>query len=738
MISSASILYLLAMSGIGVFLGLTGWTAYVQLRARNRYNAYISRMPKAVEYADIDRLVREKRSEWEDLMHRAADAGELVRKKEEAARWLLDNAALTERIAADREIHAKLAEDLDALKKEIAAQQQLHGRYKLAVLELEAKIKQLEVKEKEAAAQVASAKADANQQALELRQKLEVAKEQTRLQEEALLQRIRSFEERESELNSRVNVAQQACAAAEERLRSKQSELDALASLVAERTAAAREAQQAFVADLERQVQERRTLLETAIDELKKYRDGVEKGLVEKQGELQQESLRLDSTRSEFARLRGEADAEQVRLDGLRVDVARELSKTPVIDGDEEQTADLWNGGLVSPSRVERRAQNQEAAELDKVAAHFEGMGLRFHRRTLDAFHTSLKVADISPLVVLAGISGTGKSELPRRYAEAMQMHYLCLPVQPRWDSPQDMFGFFNYLEHRYRATPLSRALVQMDPFHAEADRGWSTPDAWESRHDQMLLVLLDEMNLARVEYYFSEFLSRLETRRSVNKLNPESRKDAEIILETGLKGGSSMRLFVDNNVLFVGTMNEDESTQTLSDKVIDRSNVLRFGRPSRLDSKRPKPNEIENNHTTQPRLAHKSWRSWIRDDDVNASWSSEVDGWLKRVNDALTIVHRPFGYRAHQSIRTYVANYPEVERAERWKLAFVDQIEQKILPKFRGVDVSDGKSAQAIRNIKELIGELGDEALRKAVEAANRDHQFAWTGFDRPESEGR
>ena len=110
---------------------------------------------------------------------------------------------------------------------------------------------------------------------------------------------------------------------------------------------------------------------------------------------------------------------------------------------------------------------------LEAAQACLEGHGLRFNDRVLRAFHTSLKVADVSPLVVLAGISGTGKSELPRRYAEAMGIQFLNIAVQPRWDSPQDMFGFYNYLEGRYRATELARALVQMDPFPEEEGRGW-------------------------------------------------------------------------------------------------------------------------------------------------------------------------------------------------------------------------------------------------------------------------
>ena len=154
--------------------------------------------------------------------------------------------------------------------------------------------------------------------------------------------------------------------------------------------------------------------------------------------------------------------------------------------------------------------------------------GLAFPERTINAFHTSLKTNNISPLTVLAGISGTGKTLLPIKYAEAMGMHSLVVSIQPRWDSPQDLFGFYNYLEHKYKATELARALIRMDPHNFPDLKG-------DNRSDRMLLVLLDEMNLARVEYYFSEFLSKLELRRDIaDEFNAANRNRAEIEIETG------------------------------------------------------------------------------------------------------------------------------------------------------------------------------------------------------------
>jgi len=336
---------------------------------------------------------------------------------------------------------------------------------------------------------------------------------------------------------------------------------------------------------------------------------------------------------------------------------------------------------------------------------------------------------------VLAGISGTGKSELPRRYAEGMGMHFLNIAVQPRWDSPQDMFGFYNYMEGRYRATELARALIQMDPFHAEKDRGWDYPSDWagNSLGDQMLLVLLDEMNLARVEYYFSEFLSRLEIRRGVDRRNASDRRKAEIPLEVGGTGGkdSILYLFTHTNVMFVGTMNEDETTQTLSDKVVDRANVLRFGKPNRLD----RPDAARGAGPQNQACPYKSWAAWVKDETSLASdVRNQLDNWIQHLNDeVMSPIRRPFAYRTHLAMRTYVANYPDASE-QGTRFAMADQIEQKILPKFRGLDATIPDVGRAIDGLRRLLQELGDTQLLEAIDAARQagEHLFAWHGVDR------
>ena len=304
-------------------------------------------------------------------------------------------------------------------------------------------------------------------------------------------------------------------------------------------------------------------------------------------------------------------------------------------------------------------------------------------------------------------------------------MHQLVMAVQPRWDSPQDMFGFYNYLEKKYKASELSRALVRMDPFNYSTDfKG----NDWV--HERMLLVLLDEMNLARTEYYFSEFLSKLELRRMVNEpSNPVKRSQAELELDAG-PGSRRFKVWVPENIFFVGTMNEDETTQTLSDKVLDRSNVLRFGKP---DEKAAQAREYTSPSQRANFLPYATWKSWLHSPEKNDWPKEEVNRWIGNLNDALDGVGRPFGFRVRQAISAYVANYPRTNDDNRYKLAFADQIEQKVLPKLRGLDMGESTCQATLSKIASLINTLGDtpleDAFRKAREESLALGMFHWRG---------
>ncbi|MBS0017814.1 MAG: AAA family ATPase, partial [Arthrospira sp. SH-MAG29] len=422
-------------------------------------------------------------------------------------------------------------------------------------------------------------------------------------------------------------------------------------------------------------------------------------------------NINLNSLRVQNAQLQEEKQRYKEEIDGLKGELANLSNSTEVAM--QALQDKLWHNlptprwNIVNSGDVERKF-------LQSFTGYLHLQGLTFPRRVVNAFHTSLKVQDISALVVLAGISGTGKSELPQRYADFIGAQCLTLAVQPRWDSPQDLQGFYNYIEKKFKPTDLMRGLYQYNHDNQMQNR--------------IVIVLLDEMNLARVEYYFSDFLSKLESRRSGDTY-------LEIDLGSLPLREEERRLRIPEEFLFVGTMNEDETTQTLSDKVLDRANVLTFGKPENLrlreDSKNSNPVNKPSGY-----LDYEKFKAWRRRPQVNSPVVRKVKEDLDRANNVMEKIGHPFAHRVYQAITQYVVNYPgvsEVNSAE-FRYALADQFGQKLLPKLRGLMIDDYH--EELEEMKQLIEGLGDEPLTRAFERSRNSStgQFEWKGLIYPE----
>jgi len=497
--------------------------------------------------------------------------------------------------------------------------------------------------------------------------------------------------------------------------------------------------------------------LEHIIEELQGKIELTKGEQLEYQKKASEAKIKVEKAERELDNLRGERSQLEIHIGSLQAKqhyLEREIEEMeeqledqkPHVEGDHalelKAYTDLFN---VCPECLNKEIfSDGEMADADEIQAlqnfknRLRDENLKFSPRIIDAFHTSLKCHNINPLTVLAGVSGTGKTLLPIYYARMLGMHCLTIAVQPRWDSPQDMFGFYNYLEKEYKATDLSRALIRMDPYNYTDDRFGALDCDW--MQDRMLLVLLDEMNLARTEYYFSEFLSKLELRRLVKDPSKKSdRQQAEIALDTGPGKSVQCHIWVGDNILFVGTMNEDETTQTLSDKVLDRANVLRFGKPD--ERSQPSISEGMRGNWSSKYLAFSQWKRWHKPFDTSVPWYEQVVTWTNSLNSALNRVGRPFGFRVQRSIGEYVANYPNVEEFDRYKLAFADQVELKIIPKLRGIDLGEEAANVCLDNIEAVIAELGDQelgdAFRECREESQRMGMFQWRGVSRSLEEG-
>lgn len=606
-----------------------------------------------------------------------------------------------------RELEARMADrrkELEALEEERRAAIRMQEELPQVRAEYERLQQALARKiETDAALDAGEARLRANETRL---QEQSEALEQQQILLKELASRLQPLEMQHAALQQQMQTLREQHAAAQTELAAMNAQLPALRKQATDEEQACRSAS-------------------ARLEQLRRQQSGLEDACREAERQNESAARTLTALQGQIAGAKTEFEALNAQLPALRKEVQRMGLQ---VAGDVQDTAALEEL-LRRPQALLSRTLVQDAGEREMLqdfrralhAAH-----LQFPDRTINAFHTSLKCQDINPLTVLAGVSGTGKTLLPVKYAEFMGINQIILSVQPRWDSAQDLFGFYNYLERRYKATELSRCLLRMDPYGSR----FTSPEDVNIRNG-LLMVLLDEMNLARPEYYFSEFLSRLELRRTVDPADADSRSRASIELDTGT-GHSSFFIWVPQNILFVGTMNEDESTQTLSDKVLDRANVLRFGKPARRrDQKKPLMTALNGGAP----LSAAVWESWKKH-DIQPCVDACSD-WTRRLNDALSGLGRAFGFRVEEAIYSYVANYPDMRPGnDAMRHAFADQVEQKILPKLRGCDMGMNASAVSLDAVEDVISELEDEALmdafRLARERAGETGIFLWQGVTR------
>ena len=453
------------------------------------------------------------------------------------------------------------------------------------------------------------------------------------------------------------------------------------------------------------------TKIEAAIKEKQAALSDIDSQIFEKAKTLKDLDEQIAAKDKERNKIEQELHDVNVNLDARKNEL-KTIGQIP-----EEAFKSLrtpWLESVKTPAK-----SGDEITALDRLNQLVTQSGFELSKRLQYAFHTSLKTSDISCLTVMAGVSGTGKSAFPKLYAQAMGIHFLPLAVEPRWDSPQDLFGFLNYMENRYEATTLGRALVQFN--------NSELADSHSNMSDQVLIVLLDEMNLARIEYYFSEFLSKLEMRRNSdpNAIEDYNNISLEVFAgypaEKDKPGCSAIRLFAGYNVLFVGTMNEDESTQSLSDKVIDRANVIHFGRPEKLKNVTLMPT-----NQRQTPISYTAWRDWVREPD--AGISPHIEKILNDINSVLGDLGRPFGWRNYKAILTYVANYPDSTDPMR---PLADQIAMRVMPKLRGIDLSE--YSEIFNRMHSLLNLIGDQALMDAFDEARGNTMgfFNWRGLN-------
>lgn len=443
--------------------------------------------------------------------------------------------------------------------------------------------------------------------------------------------------------------------------------------------------------------------------------------LVERENAVAEKILQSEALHSQLTQALAEKDSLGQRIDALEKDkkiVEDQLTRlrsTYENPAERDDRIKAINEPLIKEYLDRNKSADIKETEwLKGINDKIEQSGFHFSNRILKAFHTALKTSEMSPLTVLAGVSGTGKSELPRLYSRFGGINFLSMPVEPNWDCQEAMLGYYNSIDNCFEPTDMLRLLAQSQ----------RNVDDQQGLNDVMTMILLDEMNLANVELYFADFLSKLETRRGLK----ENDRSFPFI---GVKIGSKMADFplrLGRNVLWTGTMNNDETTKTLSDKVLDRGIVINFPRPKTLIRSRKNSVLAE----PAPLLLKSNWSSWQNAVEFEDNLINGYKEKIEQINEQLGKAGRALGHRVWQSIENYMSLYPDVIAAESdssrkhaMDNAFEDQLVQKVMPKLRGLETR-GTQKDVLDAIKGIIPETLHEDFKNAVE--QNYGQFIWT----------
>lgn len=268
-----------------------------------------------------------------------------------------------------------------------------------------------------------------------------------------------------------------------------------------------------------------------------------------------------------------------------------------------------------------------EEPDLQDIENYIKNAGMVLHDRTLRRYHLSLKTRKF---VILAGVSGTGKTWFAELYAQATNSQYHIAQVAPNWTSNEDLLGYHNPLSNTFCPTEFTSFLQKACDAQRAADEAGLAAQPYH--------LILDEMNLARVEHYFARFLSAMELsqRGAIPQLNL----------------GPGKTLFLPQNLRFIGTVNVDETTHSFADKVFDRAQLIEL------------PLEYEQI------AAHIAGKPFA---DV-----------LMSIWDAVHHV-APFAYRVLDDFTDYIASAEQI--GVSWTTALDEMVVQKVLPRLKGND---------------------------------------------------
>ena len=308
---------------------------------------------------------------------------------------------------------------------------------------------------------------------------------------------------------------------------------------------------------------------------------------------------------------------------------------------------------------------------IQNIKKYIAAKGFSYEDGLIENFYLSLKS---KPFVILAGTSGTGKTRLVKLFAEAIGANnangrYQMVSVRPDWSDSTDLFGHVD-LNGRFIPGTIIDFVKR-----AELD----------TNHPYVLC--LDEMNLARVEYYLSDFLSVMETR----DVNEQGSIVSAPLVSSNYYGpdksaaGKYGTVKLPENLFIVGTVNMDETTFPFSKKVLDRANTIEFSYVDLM------PQELIADSIPAMDLPNSFLKTQYLFLQQCADEVETVQGYcaeLKSINEILLKANVHVGYRIRDEIVFYMLNNKETGLLAE-DVAFDNELMQKILPRIQGSSAS-------------------------------------------------
>lgn len=328
-----------------------------------------------------------------------------------------------------------------------------------------------------------------------------------------------------------------------------------------------------------------------------------------------------------------------------------------------QQALELYDGAfnvlnaapslLPSAARETTASYGKKAFDLD---AAMEILGRLGYRISPERFLNVLLALEVRPFVIFSGRSGTGKTTLSRILAGLFGWEYHQVAVSPAWADPADLLGYMSPLNGQ-RVPGALESLIRST--HAEP------------------LLCLDEFNVAKVEHYFSDFISAMDAGENGRFWGTNENLSR-------LSFASKMDLHCPADLRVIATMNFDDSVQSITPRVLDRANLIEFDIQSADEL-------VVNRGLEWSPLDEMVPFAWPWDEKGNMSDDRETEDAIRRLWQSMNGSRGQFGHRAAQEMSQYVAlgllyrgvfSWTEQEARER----FLDhQIVERLLPKFHG-----------------------------------------------------